>query len=590
MSIPAILHEAIGLHMQGQFERAAALYEKLLEDEPRNAEVLHLLGLCLHARGETARAVALLNRSIELDPRQAPAHASLGRALKDMGRTDEAIASFDRAIAASPDAVDAWIERGNTLTSMGRIHESLASFDAALAIDPGHAGAMNNRGAALRELGRYDDALTCLRHASEIDPDNADILLNLSTALRNRGLDEESIACVDRILARDPDHAPALNNRANALANLRRHDEALPVLDKALAIAPDLASAWVNRGNVLAALHRHDDARASLQRALAITPDSAATRWNASLLELLLGQFSSGWQLYESRWAMPAFESKRHTHLPVWLGETDLRNKRIVLWHEQGFGDTLQFCRYAIMVAALGAAVVLEVQPALKTLLARSLRGIALVIATGEAVPACDFATPLMSLPRAFGTQPGTIPFVPVYLTADPVGMAGWARRLGPRRHGLRIGMTFSGNATHKNDRERSLPATEFAPLLASQSDIAEWFIIQKGLRNADEQACSRLPDVHYVGDELKDFDDTAALIAHLDLVISADTAVAHLAGAQGKPAWIALPANPDWRWQLERTDSPWYPHTRLFRQSRPGDWPQVVKDIAQALTTFTPP
>lgn len=590
MSIPVILHEAIGLHMQGQFERAATLYEKLLEDEPRNAEVLHLLGLCLHARGELARAVELLNLSIELDSRQAPAHASLGRALKDLGQTGEAIASFDRAIALSPESVDAWIERGNTLTATGRIHESLASFEAALAIDPGHAGALNNRGAALRELGRHDEALTCLRHASEVEPDNADILLNLSTALRNTGHDEESITCVDRILARDPKHAPALNNRANALANLRRHDEALPILDKAIAIAPDLASAWVNRGNVLAALCRHDDARASLQRALAITPDSAATQWNASLLELLLGHFSSGWQLYESRWAMPAFEPKRHAHLPVWLGETDLRDKRIVLWHEQGFGDTLQFCRYAIMVAALGAAVVLEVQPALKTLLARSLRGIARVMATGEPVPACDFATPLMSLPLAFGTQAGTIPFVPAYLTADLIGTATWAQRLGPRRHTLRIGIAFSGNATHKNDRERSLPASEFAPLLASPSGMAEWFIVQKGLRNADEQACSRLPDVHYVGGELKDFDDTAALIANLDLVISADTALAHLAGAQGRPVWIALPANPDWRWQRERTDSPWYPGTRLFRQPRPGNWSQVVQDIAQALTALAPP
>jgi tetratricopeptide (TPR) repeat protein len=589
MSIPAILHEAIGLHIQGQFERAATLYEQLLVDEPRNAEVLHLLGVCLHARGQTVRAVELLNRSIELDPHQAPTHASLGRALKDLGRTGESIASFDRAIAAAPDAVDAWIERGNTLTAMGRIDESLASFDAALAIDPGHAGAMNNRGSALRELGRYDEALTCLRRASEVEPDNADILLNLSTALRDTGHNEESIDFVERILARYPDHVPALNNRANALANLRRHDEALPVLDKAIAIAPDLASAWVNRGNVLAALCRHDEAHESLQRALAITPDFAVTRWNTSLLELLLGHFSSGCQLYESRWAMPAFESKRHTHLPLWLGETDLRNKRIILWHEQGFGDTLQFCRYAIMAAALGAAVVLEVQPALKTLLARSLRGIALVIATGEPFPTCDFATPMMSLPHAFGTQAGTIPFVPVYLTANPLGMTTWAQRLGPRRHALRIGIAFSGNAKHKNDRERSLPASEFAPLLASPSGAAEWFIIQKGLRNADEQACSLLPNVRYVGDELEDFDDTAALIANLDLVISADTALAHLAGAQGKPVWVALPANPDWRWQLERTDSPWYPGTRLFRQPQPGNWSRVAQDIAQALTTFAP-
>ena len=581
-----ILQEAIDLHRKEQFERAAALYERFLDSEPRNADVLQLLGICVLARGQFIRAVELLSQSIELDPDQPPAHANLGRALTGLGRGDEALASFDRATAAAPGYIDAWIERGNTLMALGRIAESLTSFDAALSADPHHVGALNNRSAALRELKRYDEALACLQRAHEIAPDKLDTLLNLSTALRNAGRDEASIACIDRILARDPRHAPALSNRANALANLRRHDEALTTLDQAIAIAPGLASAWVNRGNVLAALCRHDDAHASFQHALMITPESAATRWNASLLELLLGHFSSGWQRYESRWSMPSFESRRHTHLPVWQGDADLRNKRVVLWHEQGFGDTLQFSRYTIMVAALGAVVVLEVQPALKALLAQSLRGIAMVVATGEPIAPCDFATPLMSLPFVFGTQTTTIPFVPAYLTADPHRIANWAQRLGPRRRRLRIGVTFSGNATHKNDRERSLPAT----LFASSCDDAELFIIQKGLRHADELACSRLPGISYVGDELKDFGDTAALIANLDLVISADTAVAHLAGAMGKPVWVLLPANPDWRWQLERADSSWYPTATLFRQPHPGDWDSVFQRVAQTLAAFALP
>jgi tetratricopeptide (TPR) repeat protein len=582
----AILQEAIDLHMKGLFERAAALYETFLESEPRNADVLQLLGICVLARGQFVRAVELLSRSIELDPDQPPAHANLGRALRELGRGDEALASYDRALAAAPGYVDAWIEHGNTLMALGRMDQSVHSFEAALSINARHVGALNNLSAAWRELRRYDEALACLQRANEIEPDNLDTLLNLSTALKNANRDEESIACVDRILARDPHHAPALSNRANALANLRRHDEALPTLDRAITIAPGLASAWVNRGNVLAALGRHGDAHASFQHALAITPDSVATQWNASLLELLLGDFPSGWQRYESRWAMPSFESRRHTHLPIWLGGVDLRNKRVVLWHEQGFGDTLQFCRYAIMVAALGAAVVLEVQPALKNLLAQSLRGIAVVVATAEPIAPCDFATPLMSLPFVFGTQGSTIPFVPAYLKADPQGVANWARMLGPRRRRLRIGITFSGNATHRNDRERSLPAAQFASL----SDDAEWFIIQKELRNVEEQAFSHMPDARYVGDELKDFGDTAALIANLDLVISADTAVAHLAGALGKPLWVLLPANPDWRWQLERTDSPWYPMATLFRQPRPGDWDSVVRQVSQALVAFPSP
>jgi tetratricopeptide (TPR) repeat protein len=581
----AALQEAIDLHMQGQFERAAARYEAFLTGDPLNAEVLQLLGMTVLACGQAPRAVELLRQSVDLAPDRPSAHANLGRALKEAGHGEAAIASFDRAIAAAPGDFDAWIDRGNTLATLGRIHESLTSFDAALAVNPSHVGALNNRGAALRELKRFDEAVACLRRASEIEPDNADTLLNLSTALRNCGRDEESLACTDRILARNPRHAPALNNRANALANLRRHQEALPVLDQAIALEPDLASAWVNRGNVLSALCRHDDAHASLQHALTITPDSAATQWNASLMELLLGHFSTGWQAYESRWSMSSFELRRHTHLPLWLGSADIRDRRIVLWHEQGFGDTVQFCRYAIMVAALGAAVVLEVQPALKTLLAQSLRGIAMVVATGEPVPPCDFATPLMSLPLAFRTETSTIPFAPAYLRADPHSVANWTQRLGPRQRGLRIGLALSGNATHKNDRERSLPADQLAPLC----DDAEWFIIQKELRNAGELTFSRLPGVRYVGDELGDFADTAALIANLDLVISVDTAVAHLAGALGKPVWVLLPANPDWRWQLERGDSPWYPSARLFRQPMPGDWDQVIQAVARALPSALP-
>jgi hypothetical protein len=277
---------------------------------------------------------------------------------------------------------------------------------------------------------------------------------------------------------------------------------------------------------------------------------------------------------------MPGFESRRHAHLPAWLGAVDIRGKRVLLWHEQGLGDTLQFCRYAVMVAALGALVVCEVQPSLKSLLATSLRHVALVVATGEPVPPCDYATPLMSLPLAFGTDSGSIPYAPAYLGADPARVAAWEKQLAPRRHPLRIGLTLSGNRAHKRDRTRSLEASRLAPL----AGMADCLIVQKELREADASFLARSSDMRHVGDELGDFGDTAALIANLDLVISVDTSVAHLAAAMGKPVWLLLAVDADWRWQMERQDSPWYPTMRLFRQTEAGDWGELIERLALAL------
>jgi tetratricopeptide (TPR) repeat protein len=508
----AALQEAVRLHMEGRFEDASVLYRRFLEWQPRNGEVIELLGICLLAGGQAESAAGRFRDAIDVDPARGAVHANLGRALVALGRHDDAIASFDEALAMAPDDFEAWIDRGNSQAALGRVAESLASFDAALRIQADHTGALNNRGEALRKLERYDEALLCF----------------------------------ERVLVLDP----------------------------------RFVLAWINRGNVLAILRHHHEALASAKHALAMAPDSAIAQWNASLLHLLFGHFPEGWRAYEARWSMPGFESRRHAHLPLWLGAEDIRGKRVLLWHEQGLGDTLQFCRYAVMVAALGAVVVCEVQPSLKSLLATSLRHVALVVATGEPVPPCDYATPLMSLPLAFGTDGGSMPYAPAYLGADPARAAAWEKHLAPRRHPLRIGLTLSGNRAHKRDRTRSIEASRLAPL----AGIADCLIVQKELREADASFLSRSPDMRYVGNELGDFGDTAALLANLDLVISVDTSVAHLAAAMGKPVWLLLAVDADWRWQMERQDSPWYPTMRLFRQTEAGDWGELIERLALAL------
>jgi tetratricopeptide (TPR) repeat protein len=511
------LQEAVSLHAQGQFERAVALYLQILEHEPQNADVMHLLGLATLNGGHAARAVGLLRESIAINPVSVAAQANLARALQATGNRKEALDHFDLAISAAPGNIEVLMDRGNLLAELNRMPESLASFDAVLAINPAHVGALNNRG--------------------------------------------------------------------KILALLRRHQDALLALDAAIAQDPGFVPSWVNRGNVLTSLCRFDEAYASFEHARAIAPDSPDVRWNASFLKLLRGDFHTGWEDFEARWAIPAFAQRRHVHLPVWQGDHDIRGKRVLLWYEQGFGDTLQFCRYAIMVAALGAVVVLEVQPALKPLLAASLRHAALVIAAGEPVPPCDFALPLMSLPHAFRTDSRTVPYAPAYLQADPVRVVEWEANLGARAQRLRIGVSFSGNVKHKSDMERSLNGALFEPL-ARRADL---FIVQKGLREADASMLGELPGARYLGDHLGDFSDTAAVIANLDLVISVDTSLAHLAGALGKPVWVLLPASPDWRWQLDRDDSPWYPSARLFRQRQAGDWREVIGRVVHALEGFEP-
>ncbi|RKP58470.1 tetratricopeptide repeat protein [Pararobbsia silviterrae] len=508
------------------------------------------------------------------------AHLRLGKALQEIGHHAEAIALFDELLAQGPDPIDLRFHRGVSLGALGRVDAALADYRAVLARDPSHAGAANNAANALRRLGRHAEALDAFDAALAAHPDHPDLRLNRGAMAFEAGDLERALADFDALLARLPDHALGLNNRGNVLNRLGRHAEALAMFDRSIAARPDAMSAWVNRASALQGLARFDDAQASYARARALAPDAAIARWNASHLALLRGQYASGWPDYEARWASGVdLEPRRHTTLPEWRGADDLRGKRIVLWHEQGLGDTIQFCRYAPHVAARGARVVLEVQASLKRLVAASLPGID-VIATGEPPGPCDYATPLMSLPLALGTDADSIPAAPAYLTADPDDVERWRTRLAPRARSPRVGLAWSGNAAHRNDANRSMPVSALMPL----ADQADLYGIQKDVRAADRQTLSAHPSIRLPGTELGDFADTAALIATLDLVVTVDTSIAHLAGALGKPVWILLPALPDWRWQLGREDSPWYPSARLFRRPRDADWAPVVAAVAHFL------
>jgi autotransporter strand-loop-strand O-heptosyltransferase len=512
-----------------------------------------------------------------------------GLELENLGRLDEALTTFENVLAIDPNVMEAHYNRGNVLRDLRRFDEALAAYERALALRPDFVAALNNRGWALKELGRYDEALAAYDKALAIKPDHTLTLGNRGTLLSHLRRFEEALPSLDAVLALDPNNADMLNNRGVALKFLDRPEEALASYDKALAIKPDHVQALGNRGVVLQGMRRFDEALADFTKALELKPDHAEAHWDMAFFRLLRGDFDVGWQEAEWRWQKKEIlPRKRNFAQPLWLGADELDGKTILLHAEQGLGDTIQFCRYVPLVAKKGARVLLEVPAALVPLLAdlkRSTRELS-ILAKGETLPHFDYQCPLMSLPLAFHTTEKTIPNDVPYLQASDAAIAHWRQRLPPSRS-LRAGLVWAGNPAHTNDRNRSIAFARFAPMLALSG--VEFVSLQTHASPADMEALRRNSQVLDLGRELRDFADTAAVVAQLDVLVSVDTAAAHLAGAMGKPLQLLLPYMPDWRWLLDRDDSPWYPTARLFRQNTPGDWDEVIGRATKAISDIKP-
>jgi tetratricopeptide (TPR) repeat protein len=546
-TLRATFEQATAFHQQGQFAEAERLYEEILRLQPNSFGALYMLGLVAFQTRQAQRGVELTRRAIGLNPNVAEAHNNLANGLIEIGRPEEALTSFGKAIALKPDYADAYNNRGAALNTLQRPDEALQSCDRAIALRPNYAEAHHNRGLALRALQRLIEAL----------------------------------ASYDAAIALSPDYVEVYNNRGVVLDDLDRHAEALASFDRAIALRPDYAEAHTNRGATLTDLQRHEEALASYDRAIALKPGDVETHLNRGLLLLLLGRFAEGWPEFEWRKRLPEALGARSFPRPLWSGGEDVRGKTLLVHAEQGFGDTIQFCRYAKLLEASGAAVVFSAQPTVRNLLARLTPRIR-VIADGELPPEFDYHCPLLSLPLAFDTSLATIPGETPYLFADERLMAEWSGFLPPKTK-PRIGIVWSGNPDQGNDRHRSMTLDTFVPLLAPAAD---WIALQTDIRDRDSAALRQLGRITFFGDALKDFSDTAALLALMDLVITVDTSVAHLAGAMGKPVWILLAYNADWRWLLERPNCPWYPSARLFRQSELGDWASVIATVTNELRT----
>jgi len=646
-----LLERARALRLRGALDEAAKCYRQVLEHHPENADALCELGTVYLLRGRPEEAVGLLESALRAKPNDFDALLARANTLFALKRYPEAVAGFEQALKINPDSAEAHHNRGAALGVQGRHAQALDGFEKAIALKPDYVEAYNSRGNALRALGRRGEALRSFEKAFALKPNDPAALLNQALELRALKRNEEALARLDRAIAIQPDLLDAHVRRGEILEKLTQYEQALESCDRAIALRPELPVLHMNRGAVLFRLRRYEAAVASYDRALAIRPalgaahlprarslmevgrfeealpsyekaiadrsdwvdaitsrgfalwrmgrpedalrsynrallfepDSVLARTNRSLALLLTGNLRTGFEEFE--WRLEKGDRRKRLRAlqgARWLGQEDLDGKTILLHWEQGLGDTLQFIRFVPSLAGKGARVFVQVQAPLVPLL-RGFPGTAAVLSPDDPLPKYDLHSPLLSLPLALGTTVDTIPASVPYIASSSDRDATWSERLGAPK-GPRVGIAWSGSPGYANDRSRSMSLETLLPL-ASQG--VELISIQKELRDSDRDTLGAHPEIRHFGGQLADFSDTASLVSLMDLVVSVDTSVAHLAGAMGKPVWLLLPFAPDWRWLLDREDSPWYPTVRLFRQSRIGDWDGVIRRVAEELPKF---
>jgi tetratricopeptide (TPR) repeat protein len=579
-AVAALFARAVEYHNRGRLAEALTLYDSVVHAAPRNAVVHCNHAIALQAAGRLDEAICSYDRAIRCRSDYADAYFGKATALGLLQRWNEAATNYDFAIRYEPDHFAAWRNKGNTLLELQRPGEALSCFEQAVAIAPHVPTAHYDRANALFALNRLDDSAASFDRAIALKPDFADALCNRGNVLNMLQRLDDALASYDAALCADPTHAPAHYNRGKALQSLNRPEEALAGFDRAIAFQPDHADAFCNRGNALQDLKRFDEALESYDRALELRPEFAEVLCSKGMCKLILGDFAAGWPLYEWRPnTMPLGASERFSQ-PRWTGRENLDGMVLFIHAEQGLGDTIQFCRYALLAQEMGARVILAVNDGLMRLLGSL--GPAIEIIPQKRTPsAFDAHIALMSMPLAFKTTLGTCPAEVPYLRAEPARVETWKKRLGPQ--GFKIGICWQGS---KIDPRRSFPLVQ-CERVARLPDVRLISLQKKdGVEQLDNLPAGM--KVETLGDDFDSdsdaFIDTAAVMECLDLVIAPDTANAHLAGALGRPVWVALKYVPDWRWMLDRSDCPWYPTMRLFRQAARGDWPGVFMSIETEL------
>jgi tetratricopeptide (TPR) repeat protein len=568
---------AAALRELGRPQEALARADAAISLQPTVEAYCHR-GASLSDMGRFADAVVSFDQALALQPHCVEAHNYRGMALLQLQRPSEALAAFELALSQRPQSAELLNNRGNVLRHLRRFAEALDSYERAIALQPGFAAAYNNRGLALQGLHRYREAAGSYERAIALQPDFAVAYNNLGTAQCELGQPAAALASCERALQLQPGMPGVYGNLGNVLRDLQRPEEALAQYDLALLEAPRRAENHCHRGNALFDLGLLAAAVASYERAIELNPQLALAHFNKGMCLLLSGQFAQGLPAYE--WRRKLADAPRPpTSAPDWLGEVELAGKTLLVYADQALGDTIQFCRYVKLAEERGARVTLAVQPQLRELLTQ-LSSTARIVALGDEPGGFDYRCALVSLPLAFRTTLASIPAVVPYLRADALRAERWHQRIGSA--GLKVGIAWQGSR-NRIDIGRSVPPEMFARVAAIPG--VRLISLQRG--DAPDLPVQVLGNDFDTGSQA--FLDSAAVMSHLDLVITCDTALAHLAGALGRPTWVALKHVPDWRWLLERADSPWYPSMRLFRQSRRGDWDGVFASIREELARFVP-
>jgi tetratricopeptide (TPR) repeat protein len=579
MNLRELLEKGMAQHQAGNLPEAEKFYREALQHNPNHPDALHLLGAVAGETGRVQEGIELISRAIAVYPSQAVYHCNLSEMQRRAGNIEGAVSAARQAIALNPKFARGYSNMGLALAAERRWEDAASALRRALEIDPHFVFAMEHLAKVLGSLKQYEDAVAVMRRVVQFKPNSADALSGLGIALRENDQLPEAIEVLRRALAIEPGNFASLNGLGVALALMNQLDDAIALFREAIRIDPNNAVAVKNLGVALAERGEFEESLAKLERAIELNPDFPEAHGNLAMVSLMNGRFARGWVEYEWRWRanLTFLATPRELSQPRWDGKP-LGGRTILLHAEQGFGDTMQFVRYVPMVAAMGGRVIVEVQRDLVRLIRRAF-GAERVIAAADPLPRFDCHCPLLSLPLAFRTDLNSIPAKIPYLLADPAAAARWKERVDTVGAGLKIGFVWAGNPKNLLDRKRSIPFEQMLKLLRQRG--VRFFSLQKNAGNATWPA-----DVTVVDwtSDLRDFDDTAALVANLDLVISVDTAVAHLAGAMGKRTWLMIPYVPDWRWLLRRPDSPWYPTVRIFRQSVRGDWGGVVEAVGARL------
>jgi tetratricopeptide (TPR) repeat protein/ADP-heptose:LPS heptosyltransferase len=580
----ALCADGYRLRAAGRPLDAAQCCQQALSIDPNYADATHLMGLLSFDGGQYDHALEWLTRAIRQAPK-AEYLKHLGAVLQHVKRHDEALKAFDKAVQFQPDSAELWCCLGGALLPLGRDDDALLSYQHALKLQPDNFDAASKSGVLLHRRERWEEALAHFNICLAVQPDLAPIL-NLR-AIAHRGMRDYDRYLADSLRAHalDPADAEACNNAGEALLRLGREEDAVAWFDKALALLPNNPTVLTNKAEAMTQLRRLDEGAAIYSHVRTIAPAHAKAEWNLALLKLMTGDFVPGWAGRQARWKIPSFSASYPKFLqPMWRGEEPIMGKTILIHVDEGFGDTILFARYVPMVAAQGARVILVVADALQPLLSR-LSGVAQCLPLSASnLPDFDLHCPFSSLPMIFRTTLDCVPAGAPYLPQPAAErVQAWESRLGPRGK-PRIGLAWSGSITHANDQRRSVPLEMLTRLLDADASFVS---LQKDPRPDDRAVLAQHSQIIDLTAYLTDFAETAALLSCLDLVVTADTSVAHLAGAMGRPTWVMLPYVPDYRWLLDRNDSPWYPTVRLFRQDTTRDYAPVVDRIRAELAAL---